>query len=146
MVAMSDSYQAIYDAVRSRITGGNVGDIVESVLFRQFDISHTQAMLRDLIAGVIYDYGTPAAIYRPSLSIDGRQWCALYGVNLQEGVAGFGDSPAEALDDFNKAWTRKLPAITAADEINGIRSDLSKIMSEERREEAVENGQFGVGA
>ena len=28
---------------------------------------------------------------------DGDQWCALYGENLQEGVAGFGRTPAEAM-------------------------------------------------
>ena len=52
---------------------------------------------------------TPAEIYRPSLSIDGNQWCALYGENLQDGVAGFGDSPALAMDDFNAQWQKSLP-------------------------------------
>lgn len=51
----------------------------------------------------------PSAMYRPSLSIDGDKWCALYGENLQDGVAGFGDSPAEAMQNFNKAWRQKLP-------------------------------------
>ena len=36
---------------------------------------------------------------------DGDQWCALYGENLQEGVAGFGRTPAEAMADFDQAWT-----------------------------------------
>lgn len=48
----------------------------------------------------------PSYIYRPSLSIDGNKWCALYGENLQDGVAGFGDSPEEAYRDFDRAWTR----------------------------------------
>ena len=46
----------------------------------------------------------PSSIYKPRLSIDGNQWCALYGDNLQDGVAGFGDSPALAFADFDKAW------------------------------------------
>jgi hypothetical protein len=50
----------------------------------------------------------PAILYRPKLSIDGNQWCALYGDNLQEGVAGFGDSPGEAMIAFDKAWWTKL--------------------------------------
>ncbi len=29
---MSDTYQAIYDAVRSRISGGNISDAVESAM------------------------------------------------------------------------------------------------------------------
>lgn len=33
----------------------------------------------------------PGVMYRPALSVDGNQWCALYGSNLQDGVAGFGD-------------------------------------------------------
>jgi hypothetical protein len=51
---------------------------------------------------------TPAYMLMPYLSIDGDQWCALHGENLQDGVAGFGDSPAEAYDDFNKNWVRGL--------------------------------------
>ncbi len=34
-------------------------------------------------------------------------WCALYGDDLQNGVAGFGDSPQEAVAAFNRAWIRK---------------------------------------
>ena len=32
------------------------------------------------------------------ISLDGDQWCALLGENLQVGVAGFGDSPIDALE------------------------------------------------
>ena len=31
------------------------------------------------------------------ISLDGDKWCALIGKNLQEGLAGFGGSPAEAI-------------------------------------------------
>lgn len=51
----------------------------------------------------------PSYMYRPRLFIDGNQWCALYGENLQEGVSGFGDSPALAYADFDRAWHAKLP-------------------------------------
>lgn len=50
----------------------------------------------------------PSVLYRPTLSIDGDKWCALYGENLQDGVAGFGDSPYAAMCDFNCAWHAKL--------------------------------------
>lgn len=50
----------------------------------------------------------PSVLYRPTLTIDGDKWCALYGANLQEGVAGFGDSPYEAMMNFDKAWHAKL--------------------------------------
>ncbi len=50
----------------------------------------------------------PSFMYKPRLSVDGNQWCALYGENLQDGVAGFGDSPELAYMDFNRAWCEKL--------------------------------------
>lgn len=50
----------------------------------------------------------PSVLYRPAISIDGDQWCALYGEDLQNGVAGFGDSPADAMADFNREWHKKL--------------------------------------
>ncbi len=49
------------------------------------------------------------ALLRPRVFIDGDQWCVLYGENIQDGVAGFGDSPILAVYDFNKAWRQKLP-------------------------------------
>lgn len=40
------------------------------------------------------------------ISKDGDQWCALYGANLQEGIAGFGNTPfmaaANLRDQFHK--------------------------------------------
>ena len=41
------------------------------------------------------------------LSKDGNQHCFLYGENLQEGVAGFGDSVYLAMLDFNKEWHKE---------------------------------------
>mgnify|MGYP001615362632 CR=1 FL=1 len=38
------------------------------------------------------------------ISIDGNQWCALYGDNLQDGVAGFGDTPHKASIQFDVEW------------------------------------------
>lgn len=53
-------------------------------------------------------YTSPSVVWKPKLSIDGDQWCALFGDDLQSGVAGFGASPQEAMWDFDKAWSRKL--------------------------------------
>ena len=52
----------------------------------------------------------PSMILRPRLSIDGDQWCALYGDNLQDGVAGFGTSPGAAYQSFDMAWHALLTA------------------------------------
>lgn len=45
---------------------------------------------------------------RPRVFLDGAAWCALYGDNLQEGVAGFGNSPELACADFDQQWGRRL--------------------------------------
>lgn len=64
-----------------------------------------QQFMSDVAAAMVL----PSVLYRPKLSIDGNQWCALYG-NLHEGVAGFGDSPEAAMDDFNANWVRPIKA------------------------------------
>ena len=55
--------------------------------------------------------GSPSFMLKPRLCIDGNQWCALYGDNLQDGVAGFGDSPDLAYLDFDKNWVLPLPHV-----------------------------------
>jgi hypothetical protein len=39
---------------------------------------------------------------KPRLSKDGDMWFFLYGENLQDGVAGFGDTPYRAMVDFER--------------------------------------------
>ena len=51
----------------------------------------------------------PHVLMRPRIFVDGDQWCALYGEDLQDGVAGFGSSPSEAMADFDAAWIKQLP-------------------------------------
>lgn len=106
---MSDIYQATYDAVRSKISGGDISGAIESAL-RNENIGHHAQMSAAAIQEAAACHATPSAVYRPALSIDGNQWCALYGVNLQDGVTGFGASPALAMADFDKNWRAALPA------------------------------------
>lgn len=49
----------------------------------------------------------PSILYKVKVHIDGNKWCALYGDNLQDGVAGFGDTPQEAMDDFDRNWNNQ---------------------------------------
>lgn len=35
---------------------------------------------------------------------DGDKWCCLSGDNLQEGIAGFGDTPLGAVIEHNVFW------------------------------------------
>lgn len=104
---MSDSHQAIYDAVRSRISGGDIGSAVESVI-RDLNLGHYAQMAQASFQEVMYEYERPAVIYRPAISRDGDQWCALYGENQIDGCAGFGDSIRAAMLDFDKNWTKPL--------------------------------------
>jgi len=103
---MSDSYQATYDAVRSRISNGDIGSAVADVA--RDAIGNACEQVKSAAQQAAWDIGNamtaPSTIYRPALSIDGDQWCALYGENLQDGVAGFGKSPALAMADFDRAW------------------------------------------
>lgn len=51
----------------------------------------------------------PFYMLRPSVFIDGNQWCALYGANLQDGVAGFGNTPSDAARQFDIEWLNAKP-------------------------------------
>lgn len=103
---MSDS-QAIYDAVRSRISNGDVGAAVERVAYEALDISYAKAMLQEQIAAVGYEMVRPSVLYRPSISLDGNCYCALYGEDLMSGCAGFGETMADAMADFDQNWWKQ---------------------------------------
>ena len=101
-----DSYQPIYDAVRSRISNCDIGNAVERVL-QNADIGFQFQRALQSIEAVGYDMSRPSVLFRPKLSMDGNQWCALYGDNLQDGCAGFGDSPDKAMLEFDKEWVKE---------------------------------------
>ena len=100
---MSDTYQAVYAAAMRNIGSCNT----EQVLRDAFNYA-AEAMASSA-RSYYSELSAPSIVFRPSLSIDGNQWCALYGDNLQGGVAGFGDSPASAMADFDRAWYAKPP-------------------------------------
>lgn len=105
---MTDSYQAIYDAVRSRLSNGDIGVAVESALRQTCDASHVIHQAQAALWEVANSMQRPSVLYRPALSVDGNMWCALYGDDLQAGIAGFGPTPAEAMLDFDANWHKKL--------------------------------------
>lgn len=105
---MSDTYQAIYDAVRSRISNGDIGAAVRDAMPDiSWQVEHVKSAIvaaADEWCAAGREHARPASRMRPVLSADGNQWCMLYGSNLQEGVAGFGDTPEAAATAFDKAW------------------------------------------
>jgi hypothetical protein len=103
-----DTYQPIFDAVRSRISGGDIGEIVADAVRGAFNLSHVVAMVQEECQRVACEQQRPFVLLKPRMFPDGDQWCALYGENLQDGVAGFGSSPARASYAFDKAWEAHL--------------------------------------
>ncbi len=98
-----NDYQAIYDAVRSRISGGNIGEAIGEAI-RNVNIDHHVVLMANDFSFLCSRYDRPSAIFRPALSFDGNKYCALYGNNIQDGCAGFGDTAEEAMLDFDKRW------------------------------------------
>lgn len=39
---------------------------------------------------------------------DGNQWCVLYGRNLQQGIAAFGETPEKAINAFDVEMNREI--------------------------------------
>ena len=107
-----DTYQAIYDAARSKISGGDIDEAVRSAI-QDVNIGHYLEMIaataESSMAEIVQEQIRPSVLFKPSLTVDGNQWCALYGKDLQEGVAGFGSSPDEAMKAFDKNWCENLP-------------------------------------
>jgi hypothetical protein len=70
-------------------------------------IGHAAAQIAsvayDLAHNIAQYHATFSAALKPSLKKDGDMWCALLGDNLQEGVSGFGSTPARALAAFDTA-------------------------------------------
>lgn len=93
-------YQAVYDAVRSKVHWPDV----ERIMRDAFDISWAQEHIKQELIITAQEYQRPSVVFKPRLYPDGKSWCALYGENLHDGVAGFGDTPAAAMFDFDKNW------------------------------------------
>jgi hypothetical protein len=52
--------------------------------------------------------GSPAARLRPRMGMEGDTWLAFIGTELRRGASGLGDTPLEALDDFNRNFMEPL--------------------------------------
>lgn len=62
-------------------------------------------LLKDVNTGTYpTEENRPSVLYRPAISLDGNQYCALYGEDLMAGCAGFGTTIEAAMRDFDKNW------------------------------------------
>ena len=73
-----------------------------------------------------YERTRPSVLFRPALTIDGNMYCALYGADLMDGVAGFGDTADAAMRDFDKNWCEMKPPTpaTAAQRATPVPAEL----------------------
>ena len=73
---------------------------------RPKDYATTEALYQSATEQIRDEWTRPTVLIRPRVYPDGDQWCALYGANIQEGVAGFGPTPEAACRDFDAHWLR----------------------------------------
>lgn len=117
-----DTYQAVYDAVRSKIGHCDPGQIIRDAC--HLDASFAIEGVRQDFRIVADEMQRPAAVFRPRIFPDGDQWCALYGDDLMAGVAGFGKTPSDAMHDFDRSWLHgKASAEPRADERDPFSED-----------------------
>lgn len=102
------NYEAIYNAVRSKLTSCDIGEAVTQAM-REANISWEVERVAIRIMDAVAEYDRPSTVYKPKLFLEGTEWCALYGEDLQNGVAGFGKSPEEAFLSFDSSWREDLP-------------------------------------
>lgn len=83
--------------------------------FRHAGFLATQLMreARQDIPGIVAAWQRPSVLYRPSIVRDGNKWCALYGSNLVDGVCGYGDTPEQAMADFDRNWREQRITVAA---------------------------------
>jgi hypothetical protein len=102
-----DTYQPIYDAVRSQIRGCDIGAAVRDAI-PTLDTWSIQNAFSSAAQDIASAMTRPCVLLRPTITIDGNQWGVLYGANLQDGIAGFGDTPEKAMLDFDRNYYNQI--------------------------------------
>jgi hypothetical protein len=59
--------------------------------------------------------GSPAARLRPRMGMVGDVWLAFIGSDLQRGASGLGETPRDALKDFNDHFLEPLVSQNGSD-------------------------------
>lgn len=68
------------------------------------DLSHLTESVSRAAGEASIALTRPHVLMRPALYLDGNMYCALYGENIMEGCAGFGETADLAMQDFDKNW------------------------------------------
>ena len=96
--------QEIYDAVRSKISGGDIGSVIEGVAREALDISFRAEIVSQEYITAAMEQQRPSVLFKPEITQDGDAWIALLGPDLAVGVVGVGQTPAEAMHDFDRVF------------------------------------------
>lgn len=100
---MSDISQSVYDAVRSKISNGDIGAAVERAILDS-NLSHYMDMAYRAVDAAASEWSRPCRVFRARLlerPDDTPRWEAyLDGSTFR----GLGNSPAEAMADFDRRW------------------------------------------
>ena len=102
-----DIYQPTYDAIRSKVSGGDIGSAIESAI-RDVGLGHYAERVMCGYQEAAAETMRPCVLFKPKVYIEGDVWCAMYGDNLQDSVLGFGKSPSDAMHDFDRNWHTNL--------------------------------------
>jgi len=81
-------------------------------------IEELPAVIKDDIEGFLQEHPrSPAARLRPRMGMVGDIWLAFIGSKLRRGASGLGQTPRDALEDFNRHFLE--PVVSS----NGSESD-----------------------
>ena len=76
-------------------------------------VIHEARMAYTQVGEAAWAQTAPSVLYRPTVSLDGNCYCVLYGEDLMSGCAGFGETMALAMADFDKNWTDQKAPVPA---------------------------------
>jgi len=109
--AIKEQARKELDKARSKTADAVVAGIISEILMEEAQEERNKLRERALAlqqrVKELEMHAPPSIVHKPRVYRDGNLWCALYGVSPEEGVAGFGTSPAEALQSFDEAWKKE---------------------------------------
>jgi hypothetical protein len=100
---MVDTYQAVYDAVRSRI-GSFDGSLLVDEIARQFDFSYARAQMVQSFEVALYEWQRPCVLFKPQLRVKTKDGMNVWSAYYNNVFLGVGDTPEKAMESFDVNW------------------------------------------
>lgn len=83
-------------------------EVPEIFMDQVADAINAELVAAEVTAETMQRKGRWAVIYGLVPFIDGDKWCVLLGQNIQTGIAGFGESPEEAIINFDAEMAKRI--------------------------------------